>query len=896
MAESKIEPTKFEQPDFIPEDQFVSDEDSQGGILEAALAGAARGASFGTSDVALTVSKKASPETLKRLKEEYPITSTVSELGTVLGLSLVSGGAAGVANLPRLASKMGASVEQKAIAKGLQVPAAKAAGTAAEGAVYGLGQSVSESALGDHDLVSEKTLANIGMSAALSGGISNLVSKMQIQKVAREEARAAALAEEKLAAHKLSQTAESPVEQAIANSGMTPKEKVGFFQALEKEKANADEIRLAGQLIDAPVMPGQVSDSRLIQDAESALSHMPDLGGELTRQTLKKGFDSVDNVLKTSLGSADEVLKPYDAGAKIKTQINELVDNMYKPFKAYYAEREALGTAIDLSDKFKLSVYEDLLDKSKKFGAVGSAGSKAMSTYADRVLEQQTLGHIDSLITEVNAAQRVAYRAGDTTVAKALGETSEALKEHQIKQLILESKQLEKAGIREAKEAADETIKLHKEITKQYKEFKQQLNELVSDQRLGGRKDVTATQLENILDGIPNEKVIEKMFDPRNADGLKRLKTKFPEVFKTLVDQKKGQILSESLEDGRVQIGKVMRQLYDEKKMSSKVRELIFNQDELNKLNASKIWVEALPKNINPSGTAKTLAYMEFLGNPIKASVQNFKGYVTRKLIDKFAPSTEVNKINSLVETQRAEIKTTNKIKAGVKSLFSDYRTPIAKVSSMIDSPDDYKKKTEEIRLNANNPNYLMEKISKSTEDLYEHAPLISQSMQTSMMRGLTFLSTKIPEDTTLGFFPEQKEPSKTEISKFNRYYTVVENPLEVLEQVKDGTFSLEAKETLEAVYPRLYQDMKQHLVEGIVNLKKKDKVPYHVKLSISRFLGQPTEESMLPQQIASFQRQFASVNQQQQVQQQMATKPSTVGMREITKSDRLDLDRYGKG
>jgi hypothetical protein len=161
-----------------------------GGTLRAGVEGAARGVSFGLSDVAL---KEAGlGEGMAERQQYNPIASTGGEVvGTVGGLFLPGGaaakgaGAAGKAArvataapraLARSAEALGAATTRK-LGGGL---AAKAlgAGTAAatEGAAYGAAQVISQAALQDQELTAEMLLAGVlegaAMGAVLGGGLS----------------------------------------------------------------------------------------------------------------------------------------------------------------------------------------------------------------------------------------------------------------------------------------------------------------------------------------------------------------------------------------------------------------------------------------------------------------------------------------------------------------------------------------------------------------------------------------------------------------------------------------------------------------------------------------------------------------------------------------------------
>lgn len=199
-----------------------------GNYSKATAAAALRGPTFGGSDVVLTHLGITTPETLSGLKEANPWLSGASEFGgTLAGLALApesevahaartaykaalaTGDAAkiGAAKVAWSAAKeiapeltagsilnpVGAlstiskQVAEKAspaaaafVGDILAKPAAQFAGSAIEGAAFGLGNSVSESALGDPDAMGEKLLTNVGWGAVLGGGLGGLIKAGEI--------------------------------------------------------------------------------------------------------------------------------------------------------------------------------------------------------------------------------------------------------------------------------------------------------------------------------------------------------------------------------------------------------------------------------------------------------------------------------------------------------------------------------------------------------------------------------------------------------------------------------------------------------------------------------------------------------------------------------------------
>jgi hypothetical protein len=134
---------------------------------EAFLAGAARGMTFGLSDLALTGLGIADKETLAGLKGENEAASLAGELGSIVG-----GGIAGAGKglIGRAASKAPVGAVSRAASRyGEKGTRQYLTGQAAEGMLQGVGMSVSEVALSDTPWASE-TAARELLQGGLMGG------------------------------------------------------------------------------------------------------------------------------------------------------------------------------------------------------------------------------------------------------------------------------------------------------------------------------------------------------------------------------------------------------------------------------------------------------------------------------------------------------------------------------------------------------------------------------------------------------------------------------------------------------------------------------------------------------------------------------------------------------
>ncbi|BDG04943.1 hypothetical protein [Anaeromyxobacter oryzae] len=171
-----------------------------GGELKAAGLGAARAASFGLSDVALTGLGAMSPEDIRGYGQENPISSaagaaagTIAPLIATMGASAPAEAAGAAAEAapgvvrtlagmtgPALAARAGEGITsglRGSLGSGLVAGMlARGAGSAVEAMAYDAGHLVSEKALGDPNLTAEAALSQMGAAAALGLGVGALGS------------------------------------------------------------------------------------------------------------------------------------------------------------------------------------------------------------------------------------------------------------------------------------------------------------------------------------------------------------------------------------------------------------------------------------------------------------------------------------------------------------------------------------------------------------------------------------------------------------------------------------------------------------------------------------------------------------------------------------------------
>lgn len=122
-------------------------------------------------------------------------------------------------------------------------------------------------------------------------------------------------------------------------------------------------------------------------------------------------------------------------------------------------------------------------------------------------------------------------------------------------------------------------------------------------------------------------------------------------------------------------------------------------------------------------------------------------------------------------------------------------------------------------------------------------APKLAQSMVATATKGAEFLKSKIPAPiiNAKSLTPNSTPPivSDLEISEFARYWSAVSNPLSVLDALRRGTVSSEQVEALQAVYPKIYQQLQSGVRQKLMELDEKGTiVPYQARLQLDLLLN----------------------------------------------------------
>lgn len=187
----------------------------------------------------------------------------------------------------------------------------------------------------------------------------------------------------------------------------------------------------------------------------------------------------------------------------------------------------------------------------------------------------------------------------------------------------------------------------------------------------------------------------------------------------------------------------------------------------------------------------------------------------------------------------------------------------------------------ENIRRNAqealDNPEAALERVRKQTRLISEDAPGTSAAIEAQYLRTLQFLGTKLNNKShkTPGVFDVMKQQTKSaaELAKVGRYLQAIESPTDMLKLAKSGRLSKEHADALQAVYPKMFQQIQQ---AALAEINKPGKnYTYQQKLQLGLLLNVSSVESMAPQNIQSLQMSFAGISEQPQIPGTTMQKPN---------------------
>lgn len=795
--------------------------------LLAGAAGVARGISFGLSD--LLLKGLGYSEEAAKLQAYQPSISTAGEVAGTVG---------GVFFGPGALLVKGAVKATAPIASNLGRVAAK---EAIEGGVYGIGQTISEQALGSKESVAESLVANVGLGTILGAGFG-------------------------IGAHGLGEGAQAlkrqtskflKGEDALTKWLGTADDYVS--EEFRKEAINIDELKAIAKEQGISLTKGMLSDSELIRGLESSLAQRPTVFGRMAREEIKPTYQAFQKQAAKVVEEASQDTV-NSIGDEIKNTLINRAHQLYDPASSLYQEigqaTKNIQITPELRGKLVKTIDQWSLGNTLARSDARKAAQDAIANLSEDIF--MPLDKVKDIASDLGGKMSVLKRAGDSKQAMLIGQLKTKIDNFY-------DRQVRRAAIDQAlempdgKQIANELLADIKEAKKGWREFKTFLADVGDEAGLG--KINSFSQFMDKIESIDNEKLARNLFDPKSVKSLKFVQENFPDVFDKLrrIEIAKLSAKADGVDPlGNVvtDIGKLTREV---KKYSPEALELILGKDKVRSLNNLEKLYKKMPRKIGPSGTPEGMAYLNFL-KPMMwvGDAAAFSAYKTGNIV---------------LEMQD---KQTKSMIDQIKKIVTNVKKPIVGASTVAITgmTRDYEQRLKDIQETALNPEKYSMAIQENTKGLAAVDPDLQQSIANTSMEAADFLSTKAPKNPFEGSMISGKikwKPSDSELSKFNRYLKAIDDPFSVLIDLEQDLLTQEAVEAVKTIYPNLYAKMSEKLIEQIA--EDGQEMPFVKQLQVSLFLGQPITGIQDIQMMQRLQSGAQAAGQMEQAQQQAPKK-----------------------
>lgn len=810
------------------------------GAIAPPLAGAARGLTLGGSDVALGGLGEGVRRRLLDYQRYAPISSTVGELGAIAGSALV-GDEAGLGAIPNAVGRLGTGAGEAVAGRLGGGMLARGAGIAAQGAIeggiYGAGNKISESALRDSQLTGETLVGGVASGAA--GGIiaSGLLHGAGAAfKGARGAFRPSAEAFDALAAREFGEAAPG-IGQTLAGDA-------------EKVAAHPSDVKFdpatAGGPFRAPGTRGAADaagDAYL--DATTSGQKRTDLGEiwknrEIAFQDGSERIEQHSRDLQKAITEQQHAANVTDMATFGDAKVNHM-DKL--------VDRTKFDQQADVVMKWMFKAQEDLnsLASDTAVTKLTPAARKEFDGQMQRLGTALESGDSLKLFKAADDAKRFLGRHAE------FGKSGKGLTESA---RVFDALYKDDGGLMKALESpawGEKAAAAQKAV-----------NAATHDNiSLGTRFRNSFTTLEGTPGGRPeymanSEKVssfLGRLTKAANENDVKGVRDMIS-TRRAFLDA-----TSSSYDHGaeaRTAIGKERSALDRmEATFEKATRETaLINQ-------AKRLQAEEQAQKI---GGLIGLA-TDTLAKPVTtlqrlAQIEQH----TKTVLDKFSVGTK----KLLGASTEAAAKPTPDVatKSSGKGFFSLLlqRAPVAgeraAVAGAATGHKEFDRRAETMAALQANPVALSHRVGSALAPFVDAAPKASQAATATAMTGLQFLASKMPPSRQDPFtlqpqFQPVSRASDSEIAQHARYLEALDHPTMILDLAKSGGLTPDHVEAVKAVYPKLYDQMREEIFRGLVT--SKSELPYGRRIQLGILLDLPTDQTLAPDFVSAIQATYTA-------------------------------------
>jgi hypothetical protein len=681
--------------------------------------------------------------------------------------------------------------------------------------------------------------------------------------------------------------------------------KVTQFLDLIQNKANGvdgivpNELQSAFQRSGIEV-PGEIkalfSDSPIAKEIGQNLMEAGTTSGTRARVSFDQFKENLSDSIINAFGKtpdhveALENLSPFERGKAIQGRLKEELNNLIKPVQEEYSKFEKTFGKVDISPEIKSSIADKIGQTALEEGW-DKAASDANLKLKDKVIEalnkQENANDLKKFLTnlrEDNPFGSDTYRAAKLMSEHIKDGQEQALRNAVVKSFKESGMMAQPGSNINAEQLGENLIDKYDATRARYKDLRGHIDDL--NERLHVGKYYGPDSFVKAMEEMDPETFARRLGDKNDAGLINLLNQKTPETANMVRDLHVDNLLKTAAGKARGEEGlnaKALVKAY--KSLTPEMKDFVSQGMNKQKIDALSDIIEKIPDRKNPSGTAGTLDNLwKSAPNGALALVSALSGHgpmvslisstlgntVLREGTDaiklgllKFLGSGQhisaegfKGMVNVISNIAKGESRTVN----AVKNIFKAGEAVIPQ--KLV--PDE--KKREMLKKRIDDLSQNQEKMGNIGGEASYYIPDHTQHMNFVAGTAIQYLQTLKPNTTPAGPLDSKPIPNSTQIAAYNKALDIAEQPLMVLNSVKNGTVNIQDIAALKTMYPSLYNNLSRKITETMTaHLAKGQSVPYQTRMGLSLFLGQPLDTTMTPQSLVSLQTPSSVVPPSQQ-------------------------------
>lgn len=789
-----------------------------------------------------------------------PITHGVGEAAGLIGgvatgvgegalLEMAGKGAAELAGLSggtSLAAKIGSS----------------AVSQAAEMAVLQSGNEVSKMILNDPETSAQSAIANVGLAAALGGATGGFVTG---------------------AVNPLWKATVGPHVESFFTGF------AGKLGGVEGALGDAEGLIARAGLETPEEIKAVIDGSPKAHQLHSALSQSDtSYAGKQYQEALHQYNNKAANKIVETLGRSPEQLEHLPdldkavAGRNMGESLVKEIETTSKPISEAYDKTNNEFKNLTIGTEDKRLIADKIAQESMEKGWNKAAGNSQMNL-ADSVMKslskQETVADLKNFMS--NLRNEHPFGSPTYQAAKSIRNILSDAQESAITKGIIESGGSAEQGAAKIAE--------YRNLKSQYAGMMDKIESL-NDHLKVGRYEGPGSFLENLKDmAVTNpEGLANRLSGISKSNILEVLGKDFPETLAHVKNYHVDSLLEKATR--RAAPGSELNAnnlVSNIDKMSPQIKNLIASPEQHETIQAvTKIMDRLKDPTHNWSNTARTIDKLthgtpsalsfvaSLMGHPVTGVVSHLGklGFTEGKDALKLATlrfmsspqKFEAPAFKAMVQFMNHTAKGLEAINTAIPLVFK----PGAQVLSSKMMPDKAEmNKIDEFVNKANeNPEILMKMTNGNTG---YYLPGHQAALTQSAVQTVQYLQKLKPQPYQPGPLDKKIEPSAADQARYQRALQIAQQPMVVLNHIKQGTIQANDLADLKAMSPALYNLFSQKLSNSMTNAQADGHlIPYKTRMGISLFLGQPIDTSMAPSSIMAAQPQNKPAMQQNQPQQ----------------------------